>query len=473
MVALAFSIVYAYTFNLIAIAVFTADAVYTDAAQFRLKLFDDSFFQSCAIFNCMVKHCSKFITSHQTVTAKVAVRIAFEDTIASQLSDVFICPVVSRNIREELGLAFIQHTECFFHLSHLSAHFCQLTAQVDNLTRQSGAAVAYMVGAVQSKGDACVNHVFTVAYGTANTEHYLFVRTIVSADCCSVFACIVAIACGEGQFVIRIEVHRMQCCQSCCACANLVHTAAQLVNAVAVADDLVFNAIDAVVDISFCLMQLTAVDSIFRIFFHLTICYVGNFFVISIQAVSTDIGLAVNLYAFIADGGLACGYSSCGYAYVFTNLHAVIVHYSLTGGYGSCFYSINVYVFLQLYLIVCCFTFFSSVVNSNIFAAFYFSVLSCSCCYVGKFLIQFADCGSSAIAIYNITFFYLAVLQIANLGVQLVVQVVYSFNNGSLTFAAVFKIVGNIINIAYITCFCYVVDYYLLVKLLAIFIKNV
>ena len=41
MVALAFSIVYAYTFNLIAIAIFTADAVYTDAAQFRLKFFDD------------------------------------------------------------------------------------------------------------------------------------------------------------------------------------------------------------------------------------------------------------------------------------------------------------------------------------------------------------------------------------------------------------------------------------------------
>ena len=61
MVALAFSIVYAYTFNLIAIAIFTADAVYTDAAQFRLKFFDDLFFQSCAVFDCTIKHCSKFI----------------------------------------------------------------------------------------------------------------------------------------------------------------------------------------------------------------------------------------------------------------------------------------------------------------------------------------------------------------------------------------------------------------------------
>ena len=82
--------------------------------------------------------------------------------------------------------------------SHLSAHYCQLTTEVNNLTSQSGTAVAYMVGAVQSEGYACVNHVFTVAYGTCNTEHYLFVRTIVSADCLSVFACIVAIACGEG-----------------------------------------------------------------------------------------------------------------------------------------------------------------------------------------------------------------------------------------------------------------------------------
>ena len=97
----------------------------------------------------------------------------------------------------------------------------------------------------------------------------------------------------------------------------------------------------------------------------------------------------------------------------------------------------------------------SSVGNNNIAAAFYFSVLSCSCCYVGKFLIQFADCGSSAIAICNITFFYLAVLQIANLGVQLVVQVVYSVNYGSLTFF-VLNVAGNIFNIAYIACFGYV-----------------
>ena len=326
-----------------------------------------------------------------------------------------------------------------------------------------------MVGAVQSEGYACVNHVFTVAYGTCNTEHYLFVRTIVCADCCSVFTAVVAIACGEGQFVVRIKVHRMQCCQSCCACANLVYTATKLVDAVGVVDNLIFNAINAVVNISFCLMQLAAVDSILGIFFYLTVCYVGNILAVCIQALIVDIGLVANFYAFIADGGLACGYSSCSYAYVFTNIQAILiqayistnfyaiaVHYSIAGGYGLCSYSINVDGFIQLYLIVCSFTFFSSVVNSNIFAAFYFSVLSCSCCYVGKFLIQFADCGSSAIAICNITFFYLAVLQIANLGVQLVVQVVYSFNNGSLTFAAVFKIVGNIINIAYITCFCYV-----------------
>lgn len=112
------------------------------------------------------------------------------------------------------------------------------------------------------QGYACVNHVFAVAYGTCNTEHYLFIRTIVSADCSSVFACIVAIACGEGQFVVRIKVHRMQGCQSCCACANLVDTAAKLVDAVGVADDLVFNTINAVVDICFCLMQLTAIDCV-------------------------------------------------------------------------------------------------------------------------------------------------------------------------------------------------------------------
>ena len=332
-----------------------------------------------------------------------------------------------------------------------------------------------MVSAVQSEGYACVNHVFTIAYGTANTEHYLFVRTIVCADCCSVFACIVAIACGEGQFVVRIEVHRMQCCQSCCACANLVHTVAQLVNAVAVADDLVFNAIDAVVDISFCLMQLTAVDSIFRIFFHLTVCYVGNFFVISIQAVSTDIGLAVNLYAFIADGGLACGYSSCGYAYVFTNLHAVIVHYSLVSFKGIGSYAVNSDIVCQFNIIILTTVSIGGRIFYNDVTATTNSgvLFSCSICYVLQRLVKLADRSSCVFAISNIiTLAAFYIVQVTNLVVQLLVQVVYSVNNGSLTFAAVFKIVGNIINIAYITCFCYVFDGDG-INLVAVFINNI
>ena len=188
---------------------------------------------------------------------------------------------------------------------------------------------------------------------------------------------------------------------------------------------------------------------------------------VNLQLISLQRGVRTNCQTFITDGGLTCGYCSSGYAYIFANLQTVVVHYSLTGSYAVCSYSINVDVFIQLYLIVCSFTFFSSVGNSNIAAAFYFSVFSCGCCYVGKFLIQFADCGSSAIAICDITFFYLAVLQIANL----VVQVVYSVNNGSMAFA-VLNVIGNIINIAYVTCFCYVFDGNG-INLVAVFINNI
>ena len=147
-----------------------------------------------------------------------------------------------------------------------------------------------MVGAVQGEGYACVNHVFTVAYGTANTEHYFFVRTIVSADCSSIFTAVVAVACGEGQFVVRIEVHRMQGCQSSCACANLVYTAAQLVNAVSVVGNFLIG-----------FVQLAAIYSVLRCCADFTCSYVGNLLVISIQAFIADIGLVANFDAVNSD----------------------------------------------------------------------------------------------------------------------------------------------------------------------------
>ena len=272
----------------------------------------------------------------------------------------------------------------------------------------------------------------------------------------------------------------MQCCQSCCACANLVYTATKLVDAVGVVDNLIFNAINAVVNISFCLMQLAAVDSILGIFFYLTVCYVGNILAVCIQALIVDIGLVANFYAFIADGGLACGYSSCSYAYVFTNiqailiqayistnLHAIVVHYSLAGGYAV---KLNIFVQSNIIVLATVLIWLVALGYSNINALGNSSVFSCGCFYVLQRLVKLADRSSCVFAISNvITLAAFYIVQVANL----VVQVVYSVNNGSMAAVLVLNIAGNIINIAYVTCFGYVVDYYLLVKLLAIFIKNV
>ena len=55
MVTLAFSSVYAYTFDLAAVTVFTADAVYTDAAHFRSELFDNLAVELSALLHCTIE----------------------------------------------------------------------------------------------------------------------------------------------------------------------------------------------------------------------------------------------------------------------------------------------------------------------------------------------------------------------------------------------------------------------------------
>ena len=90
----------------------------------------------------------------------------------------------------------------------------------------------------------------------------------------------------------------MQGCQSSCACANLVYTAAKLVDAVGVISNLLIGSI-----------ELAAIYSVLGGCADFTCSYVGNLLVISIQAFIADIGLVANFDAFIADGGLACGYS--------------------------------------------------------------------------------------------------------------------------------------------------------------------
>ena len=434
--------------------------IHSETFQFWCKFFQNPIRQSSPFQHGFVEHGSEFITSHWTIPFEFSIGVTSEHTIAFQSRYIFISPVILRYIWEELELRRIQFLSCI-HIQQSRFQTFQFFSEVFDFLRHSYLGSRNMVALAQFQADTCIHHIFTITEAAAYREHGIFIRTIVSADSGCIFAIVIAIACCDIPLVIRIEVQRVERCQSCCACANLIHTVAQLVDAVAVADDLVFNAINAIVNRGFAFLQLTIVYCI-AIFF--TVCYVGNLITICIQTFIADIGIFANFYASIADRCLTGSYSVFsyanlianlqtifGYAHLFTNLQAIFVHYSLTGGYAVCIYSINFDVFLQLYLIVCSFTFFSSIGNSNIAAAFYFSVFSCGCCYVGKFLIQFADCGSSAIAICNFTFFYLAVLQIANF----VVQVVYSVNHGSLT-VLVLNIAGNIINIAYIACFCYV-----------------
>lgn len=82
----------------------------------------------------------------------------------------------------------------------------------------------------------------------------------------------------------------MQCCQSCCACANLVYTAAQLVDTVGVISNLLIGSI-----------ELAAIYSVLGGCADFTCSYVGNLLVISIQAFIADIGLVANFDAVNSD----------------------------------------------------------------------------------------------------------------------------------------------------------------------------
>ena len=48
-----------------------------------------------------INNCCKFIAGHHAVTIEVSIRISFNDAEIMKLGNVFVSPVVSRNIREE------------------------------------------------------------------------------------------------------------------------------------------------------------------------------------------------------------------------------------------------------------------------------------------------------------------------------------------------------------------------------------
>ena len=98
------------TFYLMTVAIITTDTVYADTSHFWHELVYNLAVKLCTILHCMVKHCRKFIAAHHSVTIKIAVRIAFNDACSGQLVNIFVSPMIFRNVREKLQLIFVNTT---------------------------------------------------------------------------------------------------------------------------------------------------------------------------------------------------------------------------------------------------------------------------------------------------------------------------------------------------------------------------
>ena len=111
-----------------------------------------------------------------------------------------------------------------------------------------------MVALAELNADTGIDHVFPAAEGTADTEHGVFIGTVVSTDSGRIGATVIAVASGEVPLIIRVEVQRMESCQ----CSG---TGADTIDAVAQFIDRTAEAIDSLVT----LPELAAVDGIGRI----------------------------------------------------------------------------------------------------------------------------------------------------------------------------------------------------------------
>ena len=120
--------------------------------------------------------------------------------------------------------------------------------------------------------------------------------------------------------------------------ANLVHAVAQSADTVAVFHNLLVSG-----------MQLAAVYSVHRGFAELSIGYVSNLLLISVNAVFINISLPVNLQ---------CVSSQAGFP---ANLHAFVIHHSLTSSY-----SFKIDVIIQSYCIFLATVFVRLIGNRNV-----------------------------------------------------------------------------------------------------------
>ena len=107
--------------------------------DFFIEFFNELLIYCTAFFERFVDNLSHFITSHRTITVEIAIRISFDDTVASEFGNSFICPMISWNIREFFRQRWVNNSE------HRS-EFLVLRFQLGNLLIHSSQTFSYVIG---------------------------------------------------------------------------------------------------------------------------------------------------------------------------------------------------------------------------------------------------------------------------------------------------------------------------------------
>ena len=152
--------------------------------------------------------------------------ISFNVTLLFQFFQFVIGPLVIQVVREHGGHRCGQgrssrhiHAGISGQLTYQRREFrnlgvlsCHMFTQRNDFLRQGRTGTGDARCAVQREADACVHHIFAVAYGTTQTEHNFFIRTVEQTQCCCVFTAVMPHAGRKGQLVIRIKIKGMQGC---------------------------------------------------------------------------------------------------------------------------------------------------------------------------------------------------------------------------------------------------------------------
>ena len=166
-----------------------------------------------AFLEGFVEHLCIFVPGHRLIAVELAVWIALEGAVAMERIDGVFSPVSIWYIREGRFLAHIEEIQDPAHLSFHQGHFVRhglddLLVFLD-LLGQCRARHGLRTGRAELEGDASTKHRIAVAHGAGQVDGRVFVRMIEDAESGGIGILVMAVACSEVQFVVRIEFARM------------------------------------------------------------------------------------------------------------------------------------------------------------------------------------------------------------------------------------------------------------------------